>query len=321
MRHGVARCLMSLAVLALCAAPAYTQTGSIGGKVTASDGSALPGVTVEARSNVLPTPRVVTTGANGEYQLPALLPGKYTVTFTLSGMQPVTRDADVQLGRQTPMEVKLDSETVTETVSVTAESTIVDKTSPSLTNNLTADQFKQLPIAQDYRDLIKFLPGVAYTPDGTRGPSAGASGQDNVYKFDGVNVSLPLYGTLSAEPASHDISQVTVVRGGAQATQFDRAGGFMVDSISRSGTNRYGGQLGYQFQNAGMTANTVNNTTSKYDAMHRLVRPQRRRSDRQGQSVLLRLVLPTRDQPRERIESVQERCPTTTARVTKATSS
>ena len=67
MRNGVARFLVFLALVALCAAPAYAQTGSIGGKVTAGDGSALPGVTVEARSNVLPTPRVVTTGTNGEY--------------------------------------------------------------------------------------------------------------------------------------------------------------------------------------------------------------------------------------------------------------
>ncbi|HKW00352.1 MAG TPA: carboxypeptidase regulatory-like domain-containing protein [Vicinamibacterales bacterium] len=268
MRHGVARCLGFLALFALCAAPAYAQTGSIAGKVTASDGSALPGVTVEAKSNVLPTPRVVVTESNGDYRLPALQPGKYTVTFTLSGMQPVTREADVQLGRETPIEIKLDPKAVTETVTVTAESSLVDKTTPALVNGLSADQMKGLPIGQDYRDLIRFLPGVAYTPDATRGPSAGASGQDNVYKFDGVNVTLPLFGTLSAEPASHDVAQVTVVRGGAQATQFDRAGGFLVDSVSRSGTNRFGGQISYQFQNAGMTAKTVNNSVSKYDAMH-----------------------------------------------------
>jgi len=259
---------MFLAVLALCAAPAYAQTGSIGGKVTASDGSPLPGVTVEARSNVLPTPRVVTTESNGDYRFPTLQPGKYTVTFTLSGMQPVTREADVQLGRETPIEVKLDPKTVTETVTVTAESSMVDRTSPTLTNGLSADQMKGLPVGQDYRDLIRFIPGVQYTPDTTRGPSAGGSGQDNVYKFDGVNVTLPLFGTLSAEPASHDVAQVTIVRGGAQATQFDRSGGFLVDSVSRSGTNRFGGQISYQFQSAGTAAQTVNNSVSKYDAMH-----------------------------------------------------
>ena len=63
-----------------------------------------------------------------------------------------------------------------------------------------------LPVGQEYRDLQKLIPGVQYTQDQMRGPSAGGSGQDNVYQFDGVNVTLPLFGTLSAEPASHDIA-------------------------------------------------------------------------------------------------------------------
>ena len=88
-------------------------------------------------------------------------------------MQPATREADVQLGRETPIEVKLDPKTVTETVTVTAESSMVDRTSPTLTNGLSADQMKGLPIGQDYRDLIRFIPGVQDTPDTTRGPSAG----------------------------------------------------------------------------------------------------------------------------------------------------
>ena len=76
-----------------------------------------------------------------------------------------------------------------------------------------------------------------------RGPSAGGSGQDNVYQFDGVNVTLPLFGTLSAEPASHDIAQVTTIKGGARAVDFDRSGGFSIDSVSKSGTNRYAGEV------------------------------------------------------------------------------
>ena len=74
-----------------------------------------------------------------------------------------------------------------------------------------------MPVGQEYRDLIKLIPGVQYTQDTTRGPSAGSNGQDNVYKFDGVNVTLPLFGTLSAEPAAHDIAQMTVIKGGAKA--------------------------------------------------------------------------------------------------------
>ena len=84
---------------------------------------------------------------------------------------------------------------------------------------------------------------MQYTQDSTRGPSAGSNGQDNVYSFDGVNVTLPLFGTLSAEPASHDIAQITVIKGGARAVDFHRAGGFAVDSVSKSGTNRFSGPL------------------------------------------------------------------------------
>ena len=67
------------------------QTGSISGKVMDTRGAVLPGVTVEARSTVLPGPRDTVTGGDGTYQLPALPPGDYTVTFTLDGMQTVTR--------------------------------------------------------------------------------------------------------------------------------------------------------------------------------------------------------------------------------------
>src|SRR5262245_52905361 len=109
-----------------------------------------------------------------------------------------------------------------------------------------------LPVGQEYRDLLKLIPGVQYSQDTVRGPSAGGSGQDNVYQFDGANVTLPLFGTLSAEPSSHDIAQITSTQGGARALSFDRSGGFLVDSVSKSGTSRYTGQLGFQFQRDAM---------------------------------------------------------------------
>ena len=78
-------------------------------------------------------------------------------------------------------------------------------------------------------------------------------------------MTLPLFGTLSAEPASHDIAQVTVVKGGAKAIDFNRAGGFDVDSVSKSGTSAFHGQAGYRFQNAGMSAELNNGSLARYD--------------------------------------------------------
>jgi hypothetical protein len=263
------RALVIVSVVLVCvvlaAAPLVAQqTGSISGKVTATDGSLLPGVTVEARSDVLPGPRVTTTGANGEYRLPALPPGSYTVKFGLSGMQTVTRKAEVQLAQETVANATLGVQAITETVNVTAETSLVDQSSASITSGLSHDEILSLPIAQEYRDLQKLIPGVQYTQDQVRGPSAGGSGQDNVYRFDGVDVTLPQYGTLSAEPASHDIAQFTVVRGGARAVDFDRSGGFAIDSVSKSGTSQYHGELSYQFQTKSMSADLTSGAQSRY---------------------------------------------------------
>ena len=255
-----------LLALIFSAVPAYAQqTGAISGKVVDSGGGVLPGVTVEARANVLPVPRVATTGANGDYHLPALPPGTYTLTFVLLGMQNVTRQAEVQLSQDTVVDATLGLQGVTESVEVTASATLIEKDNATIKSGLSNAQIMSLPVGQEYRDLLKLIPAVQYSQDNVRGPSAGGSGQDNVYQFDGVNVTLPLFGTLSAEPASHDIAQVTTIRGGARAVDFDRAGGFSIDTISKSGTNRYAGEVSFQFQTADMTASLNNGSASRYE--------------------------------------------------------
>ena len=262
-----ARILLFACAMAALASPALAQqTGSISGKAVDSAGGVLPGVTVEARSDVLPGPRDTVTGAAGEYQLPALPPGNYTITFTLSGMQTVTRKAQVQLSQDTVVNAELGVQGVSESVNVTASVSMIDKETASITSGLSNEQLAALPVAQEYRDLIRLIPAVQYTQDTTRGPSAGGSGQDNVYQFDGVNVTLPLFGTLSAEPASHDVAQVTVVKGGARAVDFDRSGGFSIDSVSKSGTSRYSGQASYQFQTESMAADLTSGSQSRYQA-------------------------------------------------------
>jgi hypothetical protein len=250
------RVLSALLALSLAGfSPAYAQqTGTILGKVVDTGGAVLPGVTVEASSNVLPTPRSTVTDGNGEYRLPALPPGDYTLTFTLSGMQTLTRQAQVQLQADTTLNATLGVGGVTETIEVRATTTLVDTGSASLKNAINNEQIRSLPIGQEYRDLLRLIPAVQVTQDTVRGPSAGGSGQDNVYQFDGVNVTLPLFGTLASEPASHDIEQVTSVRGGARAVDFDRSGGFTIDSVSKSGTNRFHGLAQFQFQSPDLTA-------------------------------------------------------------------
>ncbi len=262
---------IGLALLALVLLPALAaaqQTGTISGKVVDSGGGVLPGVTIEARADVMPAPRVTTSGEVGDYRLPALLPGTYTVSYVLAGMGTVTRTVQVQLAQDTVVNITLNVEGVQESVTVTAAIVpVIEKDSTALKSAVSADAIAALPIGQEYRDLVKLIPGVMYTQDSVRGPSSGGSGQDNTYKLDGVNVTLPLFGTLSAEPASHDIAQVTTVKGGAKAVDFDRSGGFSIDSVSKSGTSRYAGMVSFQLQNSGMAASVKSPTASlsKYE--------------------------------------------------------
>jgi hypothetical protein len=244
--------------LLLLSAAAYAQqTGAIHGRVSATDKSALPGVTVEAKSDVLPQPRVTVTDANGDYRMPALVPGKYTLTYSLSGMQTGTRTATVSLAQDITADMSLGVAGVAESITVTAQQTLVNKESTALQSGLTGDQIRELPISQNYSDLQKFIPGVMVSADSIRGPSAGASGQDNVYMFDGVNITMPLFGVLNAnssDPNNHDIAQVTVIRGGAKAVDFDRAGGFQIDTVTKSGTNKLTGEVSYELRSKSFIA-------------------------------------------------------------------
>lgn len=239
---------------ALFGLPAWAQsTGSVSGTVSLEDGTTVPGVRVEASSSVLPQPRSATTNANGEFRLPLLPPGTYQLKFSLSGMAEVTRSAQVFLQQNSAVDVTLAPEAIAETIEVVGDAAVIDTTSAELKTAISKEVMDPLPVGQEFRDLLKLIPGVQYSEDNVRGPSAGGSGQDNAYQFDGVNVALPLFGTLSAEPSSHDIDQIAIVKGGAKAVDFNRAGGFTINSISKSGTNDFSGEVSYQLQSADMT--------------------------------------------------------------------
>ncbi|HET9768952.1 MAG TPA: TonB-dependent receptor, partial [Thermoanaerobaculia bacterium] len=253
--------LGALAVLPLSA----QQTGSIQGTVTGPDGGVLPGVTVEASGDVLPRPRVTNTLDNGTFALPQLPPGNYTITFTLSGLETVTRSARVLLDQSATLDVTLAPEALKEEISVVAEASLLDRSSAEVKSAVDDDVIDKLPVGQEYQDLLKLIPGVQISQDEVRGPSAGGSGQDNVYLFDGVNVTLPLFGTLGSEPSSHDISQVSVIKGGARAVDFNRSGGFQIDSVSESGTNDYHLEASYQVQSASMTDDLKNGSSAQFE--------------------------------------------------------
>ena len=231
----------------LCAAFATAQqTGSIEGVVTLRDATTAQDIAVVAESAVMPRARTTRIDAEGRYALPQLIPGVYRVTFQMTNGASQTLTAAVLLDQTTVLRVEFEPPHAPEIEElVVVGQRIGLRGRAALANAIDGDAVRSVPAGQDYRDLVKLAPGVQYTQDAVRGPSAGGNGQDNVYRFDGVDVSLPMFGTLSAEPSSHDIDQVTFERGGVGAVGFNRGGGFAMDSIAKSGTDQFTASVEY----------------------------------------------------------------------------
>jgi hypothetical protein len=239
----------------LVCAPAYAQqqTGGIKGQVRAPESQvSVAGVEVTATSSVMPRARSTTTKTDGSFSLPLLIPGDYSVSFAFADGTTRTISTRVLLDQNSVLTLDYADEQP-EVITVSGSVFVLEGNS-SLTNSFSADVLEALPTGQNYRDMLKILPGVAYSENSTLGPSAGGSGSDNSYGFDGVDLSLPLFGNLSSEPSTHDIASVSVDRGAAKAIGFNRSGGFSVNTVSKSGTNEFHGSLEYRLQNADFSA-------------------------------------------------------------------
>src|SRR3954467_1796446 len=117
--RGLGRLIAALALILIVPAVAFAQA-SISGTVKDASGAVLPGVTIEASSDVLiEKVRSATTDGNGRYQLVDLRPGKYAVTFTLTGFSTVKRESVELTGTgNTVVDADLKVGAVAETITV-----------------------------------------------------------------------------------------------------------------------------------------------------------------------------------------------------------
>jgi len=247
---------------------AYAQQGgAIKGQLTSTANNiAIAGVTVTATSEVMPKARTVITKADGSYKLPLLLPGKYVLTFTSADGSVQKTAVEVLLDQTSKVNFALESQSSDiEVIRVTSSGVILPEGDSSLTSSVGTKVVEGVPIGQDYRDLMKLIPGVQYSESTVMGPSAGGSGRDNKYGFDGVDVSLPMFGNLASEPSTHDVQSVSMDRGGAKAIGFNRSGGMSINTVSKSGTNEFHGSLEYKLQNKNFVADIVDEEESNFD--------------------------------------------------------
>ena len=170
---------MSL-VLSMLPAAAIAQSGSaIAGVVKDTTGAVLPGVTIEASSPALiEKARTVVTDAAGQYKIINLVPGDYTVTFSLSGFSTVKRDAIVLTASFTAtVNAELRVGALAETITVSAESPTVDIQNVMQQSVMTRDIIDSVPTGQKSVSAIgALIPGVTASNQDVGG-TAFTSGQ------------------------------------------------------------------------------------------------------------------------------------------------
>src|SRR5258708_25585422 len=135
-------------LLLLVAAGAFAQgtTGALTGTVTQA-GSNLPGVTVTVASPALQGTRTTVTNENGDYNFSAIPPGKYKVTFSLSGLTDIVKNSQVNLVETTRLDADMKMSAVSEAITVTASQATVMET-PQVQTNYKQATVNQLPIGR-----------------------------------------------------------------------------------------------------------------------------------------------------------------------------
>jgi len=249
-----------LAALALTPAGAAGQestTGTISGQVVDPQGLPLPGATV-----VVISPqgsRTYVTDSQGRFHAPFLTPGRHNVRVELASFRPVTiENIEVQLGQRVTMPpITMNLAQVAEQVEVRATPPAVDTTSSGMGANLNSDFLARLPVQRQMASVVYLSPGVSTSGGaGEANPSiSGASGLENQYVVDGINVSNTgyggvgsysiVFGSLGTGVPFDFIDEVQVKVGGYEA-EFGQATGGVVQAVTKSGANTFsGGVFGY----------------------------------------------------------------------------
>ncbi|HMC23347.1 MAG TPA: carboxypeptidase regulatory-like domain-containing protein, partial [Thermoanaerobaculia bacterium] len=245
--------LLAVALLVLSAIPvvAQEQTATIEGVVTDQSGAALPGVTVEALSAT--GQRLSTqTDTAGRYRFPAVPPGMYAITASLTGMQRTTvRGMQVVLGAPKKVDLAMRVAQVAETVIVTAEAPIVDVTSSATATSVRSEVFERLPKGRDFTSIAAQAPGARNDPKAGGITVDGASGSENKYIMDGVDTTNPQTGVAGKVLVTDFVDEVQVKSAGYQA-EFGGAVGGVINVITKTGTNELKGSVGAYYTDRSM---------------------------------------------------------------------
>jgi hypothetical protein len=243
--------VLAFACIALLPSVAHAQ-GTISGVVKDTSGAVLPGVTVEAASDVLiEKVRTGVTDGTGQYRITELLPGTYTVTYSLTGFSTVKREAVEVAGVQViTINIDLRVGALEETITVTGETPVVDIQSARRGQVISDDMIKTLPATRGYNAIVFLVPSV--TAGGGQIPlspamvifySHGGRGNEGRVQVDGLNVGAAFNGGGVSGYAMDTASaqELNMTLSGALGEA--EVGGTNVNIVPRTGGNTFAGQF------------------------------------------------------------------------------
>jgi hypothetical protein len=256
---------LALGVLLTIAASARAQQGTteIRGKVIDQQDNAVPGAAVVVRNQDTGMFRETDSGGDGTYFVGGIVPGLYEVTAELQGFKKLgLKDIRLEIGKTSTVDLKLAVGAIEETVSVSAESPLVDVTTKEVGGNITGRELVDLPsINRNFIGFIGLLPGIvpSISTESFGSDSISVNGSDprnNNYMLDGGNNNDDVIGQRAgtqARTALESVQEFQVITNQFDA-QFGRTTGAIVNAVTKSGTNVFHGSAFSFGQDADWTA-------------------------------------------------------------------
>jgi hypothetical protein len=243
---------------------------TLNGTVTDPTGAAVPSAKVTIRNIETGLTRSTTTNEAGLYSFNRLPVGAYDVSIQAQGFKTARRaGVGLSVGAVLTFDVSLEVGTAQETVSVTAEAPIVESTRSQTSTTVTEQQVRDLPInGRNFLDFTVLTPGVVRDP--TRGGDlsfGGQRGTANSLLVDGSDANNVFFGQTTGRTGtgrnpysfSQDAVQEFQVNTNGYQAEIGRAGGGVINVITKSGTNDFHGTVFEFFRDKALNANSWEN--------------------------------------------------------------
>src|SRR4051812_32610358 len=247
-------------------AHAQISSGNIYGTVTDASGAVLPGVDVTLVSTSIGgQPRTTVTDGQGQFRFLNLDAGTYKVSTSLSGFNKMDRDVIVTTGVNATITFPMGVKSVEETVTVTAETPVVDVKKIGTLTTLTAAELTSTPQSKDPWALLKTVPGVIVDRVNVGGNESGqqssfigkgALATDTMWNLDGVVITDTTSGGASSMYFDFDAFDEVAVNTGGNDLKV-QTGGLGINFVTRRGTNQFKGNAKFTLDNDSMESSNL----------------------------------------------------------------